>query len=167
MPTVRPVTPADVTPVHALLRELAEYEKLTHLLTGTPEMLLEALFGPGDRLRGLVAEEHGDSRRLVGYALFYPAFGSFRARWRLYLEDIYVTPSARGMGAGLALMTALARTARDGGYAAIDWEVLGWNRPALDFYDRLGALPTGEGWLRYRLEGGALDSLAGRPSGQP
>lgn len=157
MPTVRPITPADVTQVHALLRELAEYEKLTHLLTGTPEMLHDALFGSGDRLRGLVAEQSG---HLIGYAIFFPVFGSFRARWRLYLEDIYVTPSARGTGAGVGLMAALARTALDEGYYAIDWEVLDWNRPALDFYNRLGAAPIGEGWTRYRLDADALTNLA-------
>lgn len=155
--TIRPISHADVEPVHALLRELAEYEKLTHLLTGTPDMLRDALFGDGPRLRGLVAEQGG---RLIGYAIFFPVFGSFRARWRLYLEDIYVTPSARGTGAGLGLMAALARTARDEGYCAIDWEVLEWNRPALEFYNRLGAAPIGEGWFRYRLDGPALHAVA-------
>src|SRR5262245_16060016 len=101
--TVRPVAPGDVSRVWTLVRELAEYEKLTGMLTGDASMLHEALFGPGDRhhLWGLVAERDG---RLVGYALFFPVFSSFRARWRLWLEDIYVEPDARGSGAGVALM---------------------------------------------------------------
>ncbi len=158
--SVRPVTPADVPRVWELLRGLAEYEKLTDVVTGDAAMLREALFGPGDRLRGLVAERAG---RLVGYALFYPAFASFRGCWRLWLEDVYVEPEARGSGAGVALMAELARLTLEGGYFALDWEVIDWNRPALDFYEHLGAHPVGTDLLRYRLDGDALAKMAGRP----
>jgi GNAT superfamily N-acetyltransferase len=157
--TVRPITPPDVPRVWELLRGLAEYEKLSEALTGDADMLREALFGSGDRLRGLVAER-GD--RLVGYALFYPVFGSFRARWRLWLEDLYVEPEARGSGAGVALMSELARLTLAGGYLTLDWEVLDWNRSALDFYEHLGACRVATDWLRYRLEGDALEKTAGR-----
>jgi len=160
--TVRPVAPADVPRVWELLRGLAEYEKLTESVTGDPGMLSEALFGSGDRLRGLVAERGG---RLVGYALFYPVFASFRARWRLWLEDLYVEPEARGSGAGVALMAELARLTLEGGYVALDWEVIDWNRPALDFYERLGARRVATDWLRYRLEGDALEEIASRRRG--
>jgi len=157
--TIRAVTPPDVERVWELLRGLAEYENLTDILTGDSASLQRALFGPGDRLRGLVAERAG---RLIGYALFYPVFGSFRARWRLWLEDLYVEPDARGSGAGVALMAELARLAIEGGYVAIDWEVIDWNRPALDFYEHLGAHPIASEWLRYRLDTHALENMAAR-----
>jgi len=160
---VRPIVPADVARVWELLRGLAEYEKLIGFVSGDAERLGEALVGAGDRLHGLVAERTG---RLVGYALYYPAFASFRTRWRLWLEDVYVEPEARGSGAGLALMAELARLSVAGGYGALDWEVLDWNRPALDFYERLGARRMGADLLRYRLEGEALEELA-RHSGRP
>src|ERR1044071_1632428 len=99
--TVRAIAPDDVPRVWDLLRGLADYEKLTDAVTGNADRLRDALFGPGDRLRGLVAEQAG---RFVGYALFYPVFGSFRTRWRLWLEDVCVEPEARGSGAGVALM---------------------------------------------------------------
>jgi len=157
--TVRPIAPGDVAHVWELLRGLAEYEKLAGAVTGDERMLREALFGSGDRLRGLVAERAG---RLVGYALYYPVFGSFRARWRLWLEDLYVEPGARGSGAGVALMAELARLALEGGYLGLDWEVLDWNRPALDFYEHLGARRVASEWFRYRLEGDALAKMAER-----
>jgi GNAT superfamily N-acetyltransferase len=160
--SVRPIAPADVTRVWELLRGLAEYEQLTSAVTGDAGMLREALFGSGDRLRGLVAERAG---RVVGYALYYPVFGSFRARWRLWLEDLYVEPEARGSGAGVALVAELARLTLAGGYLALDWEVIDWNRPALDFYEHLGARRVAADWLRYRLEGDALARLARSPGG--
>jgi GNAT superfamily N-acetyltransferase len=142
-----------------LLGGLAEYERLSDVLTGNADLLRAALFGPGDRLRGLVAEQEG---RIVGYALFYPVFGSFRTRWRLWLEDLYVEPEARGSGAGVAMMAELARLTLEGGYSALDWEVIDWNRPALDFYEHLGSHPVATDWLRYRLDGEPLEKMAGR-----
>ena len=156
---VRAIQRDDVPRVWEMLRGLAEYEKLTEYLTGTPAMLEQALFGEGDRLRGLVAERGG---RLVGYALYYPAFGSFRARWRLWLEDLYVEPAERATGTGVALMAELAREVERGGYYSLDWEVLDWNRPAIDFYERLGAERLVREWLIYRLVGPPLESLAKR-----
>ena len=157
--SVRAIERADVPRVWEMLRGLAEYEKLIEYLSGTPAMLEEALFGTGDRLRGLVAEREA---RLVGYALYYPAFGSFRARWRLWLEDLYVEPEERGAGTGVALMAELARQVKEGGYYSLDWEVLDWNRPALDFYERLGGERLVRDWLVYRLVGPPLDALASR-----
>ncbi len=154
---VRPATPADVPAVWELLRGLAEYEKLTDILTGSPELLSEALFGPGPRLEGRVAEREG---RLLGYALFYPVFGSFRARWRMWLEDLFVLPEARGLGAGAALLAEVCRVAEARGCFSVDWEVLDWNEPALEFYRRQGAHDLGGGWRRYRVDGAALAKLA-------
>jgi GNAT superfamily N-acetyltransferase len=154
---VRAIEPADVPRVWELLRELAEYEKLTGFLTGNAEMLGEALFGGGERLRGLVAERDG---RLVGYALYFALFGSFRTRWRLWLEDLYVEPAERGQGTGKALMAELARLTRDGGFYALDWEVLDWNAPSIEFYERLGSRRIGSDWFRYRLDAEALERMA-------
>jgi ribosomal protein S18 acetylase RimI-like enzyme len=155
---VRPIAPADVPRVWEMLRGLAEYEKLTDILTGNAEMLREALFGNGPRIEALVAERDGG---LVGYALFYPVFGSFRARWRLWLEDLWVEPAARGRGVGERLLAEVSRLARERGFRSVDWEVIEWNDPALDFYRHLGGYDLGQGWLRYRLDGEALQKLAG------
>ena len=120
-------------------------------------MLEGALFGPGPRLEGLVAVR-GD--RIVGYALFYPVFGSFRARWRGWLEDLYVEDAERGAGTGAALLAELARIAEERGWYALDWEVLDWNQPAIGFYERLGAGRIATDWYRYRLTGDELRTLA-------
>ena len=154
---VRRATEADVPRIWQMLRGLAEYERLTEILTGNPEMLREALFGRGPTLEGLVAERAG---ALVGYALFYPVFGSFRARWRLWLEDLWVEEAERGAGTGVALMAELARITLERGWFAIDWEVIDWNEPALRFYRSLGASEVATDWLRYRLSGEALAAIA-------
>jgi len=163
--SVRDVAPADVPRVWEMLRGLATYEKLIDVLTGNSGMLHDALFGArAERLYGLVAERDG---RLVGYALYYPVFGSFRTRWRLYLEDLFVEPEARGSGAGVALMAELARRTREGGYYSLDWEVIDWNTPSIEFYERLGSKRIATDWLRYRLDGEALDAMAERAKGRP
>ena len=154
---IRAIAEGDVPRVWELLRGLADYEKLTDSLTGSPEMLREALFGGGPGLDGLVAEKDG---RFVGYALFYPVFGSFRARWRLWLEDLYVEPSERGSGTGAALMAELSRVALARGFDTVDWEVLDWNEPAIRFYRGLGSTEIATDWLRYRLSGEALEAMA-------
>jgi len=154
---VRAIAPADLPRVWELLRGLAEYERMTDVLTGSEAMLSDALFGNGPRAEARVAEHDG---RLVGYALFYPVLGSFRTRWRLWLEDLFVDPAARGTGAGRALMAELAHIVETRGWVAMDWEVLDWNAPALGFYERLGAGRIAADWYRYRLDGDALAALA-------
>jgi GNAT superfamily N-acetyltransferase len=122
-------------------------------------MLEEALFGSGPKIEGLVAERNGE---LIGYALFYPVYGSFRARWRMWLEDLYVEPVERGSGAGRLLLAELARIARERNWYAIDWEVLDWNESALGFYQHLGATRLAADWHRYRLSEDALKELTGQ-----
>jgi len=154
---VRGLERSDLPRVWELLCGLAEYERLVDILTGSEAQLREALFGDGPRAEGLVAEHSG---RIVGYALFYPVLSSFRTRWMLWLEDLYVEPDARGTGAGRALMAALARIAESRGWMAMYWDVLDWNAPALGFYERLGASRFATDWYRYRLIGEALTQLA-------
>jgi GNAT superfamily N-acetyltransferase len=161
---VRALTRDDVPRVWELLRGLAEYERLTDFLTGSEALLADALFGAGPRAEGLVAEHDG---RIVGYALFYPVLSSFRTRWRLWLEDLYVEPDARGTGAGRALMAALAQIADARGWTSMDWEVLDWNAPAIGFYERLGAERFANDWYRYRLGGEGLVALAREPESDP
>ena len=157
-PRIRPVTPADVPRVHEMLRGLAEYEKLTDILTGTPEMLREALFGAGPRLEGLVAEKDG---ALVGYALYHFTWSSFRTNQRMWLEDLFVQETARGTGAGEALMRAFAADALARGCHRVDWHVLEWN-PARGFYERLGARRSDDGMLQYGLDAAAMKRLLER-----
>ena len=159
---IRPIRREEVPAVWALMRGLAEYEKLLDLHTGTPALLESALFGDGLRIEGRVA---ADGERLLGYMLFYPVFGSFRGLWRLWLEDLFVAPEARGLGVGERLMAELARLATERGFASVDWEVLDWNELALGFYRAKGARDMGGGWLHYRLDGEAMAKLAGEGSG--
>ena len=149
----------EIPRIWQMLKGLAEYEKMTDILTGTPAMLEAALFAPGSTLEARLAEENGE---LVGYALFYPVFGSFRAVWRLWLEDLYVSPAARGRGVGERLLAEMCRIASQRGWFCVDWEVLDWNEAALGFYQRLGGVDLGGGWFRYRLKGDAMRELASR-----
>jgi len=154
--TIRAATPADVGAVHALMYELAEFEKLTHLFTGTADGLADALFGARPAAEALVAEDDG---RIVGYALFFHNYSTFLSRRGLYLEDLYVQPSQRGTGLGTAMLRALAAIAVERGCARFEWTVLDWNKPAIGFYEKLGAsvLPD---WRVVRMAGEALEKLA-------
>ncbi|WP_322009867.1 GNAT family N-acetyltransferase [Paraburkholderia sp. J12] len=160
--TIRAATPADVAAVHALMYELAEFEKLTHLFTGTPEGLADALFGARPAAEALVAEDAG---RIVGYALFFHNYSTFLARRGLYLEDLYVQPSQRGTGLGTAMLRALAAIAVERQCARFEWTVLDWNQPAIGFYEKLGAAVLPE-WRVVRMTGDALERLAA-PAEQP
>jgi GNAT superfamily N-acetyltransferase len=140
-----------------LVLELAAYERLGHLVTGTSEQLGEALFGARPRLEGLIAEHDGET---VGYALFYETFSSFRTRPKLWLEDLYVRPAARGHRLGLLLFAAFARIALERGCYRVDWHVLDWNEPAIGFYRSLGAEHAAADWLQYGMDEAALRTLA-------
>ena len=157
MVSVRGVQPADVPAVRAMLLQLADYERMTHFVTGTEAQLKDALFGPSPAIEGLLAESAGAP---VGYALFYPTFGSFSCTRGLWLEDLFVVPSARGSGAGRALLAALAALALARGCGRLRWDVLDWNALAIGFYERCGASHHPADWLEYGLERAALDRLA-------
>ena len=154
--TIRAATPADVGAIHALMYELAEFEKLTHLFTGTAEGLADALFGTRPAAEALVAEDAG---RIVGYALFFHNYSTFLSRRGLYLEDLYVQPSQRGTGLGTAMLRALAAIAIERGCARFEWTVLDWNTPAIGFYEKLGATVLPD-WRVVRMTGEALEQLA-------
>ncbi|MER6124238.1 GNAT family N-acetyltransferase [Streptomyces sp. NPDC001795] len=155
---IRTATPADVPVIHALIRELAEYEKAPDEARATQEQLSEALFG--DRPAAFAHVAEGDGGEVVGFALWFLNFSTWRGVHGIYLEDLYVRPGARGGGHGKALLTELARICVARGYERLEWSVLNWNRPAIDFYEALGARPQDE-WTVYRLTDGALAELGG------
>jgi GNAT superfamily N-acetyltransferase len=155
---IRFARPDDTPEILALIRELAEYERLAHEVTADEVALRACLFGVRPSAEVLIAEL-GDAT--VGFALFFESFSTFLAKPGLYLEDLFVRPAARGRGVGGALMSALARIAIQRSYGRFEWSVLDWNEPALKFYAGLGAKPMTE-WTIQRLTGAPLDALAGR-----
>ncbi|MEU9210312.1 GNAT family N-acetyltransferase [Streptomyces sp. NPDC048415] len=154
---IRTATPADISVIHALVRELAEYEKVPEEARATPEQLREALFGehPAAYAHIAVDDKSGEP---VGFALWFLNFSTWRGVHGIYLEDLYVRPTARGAGHGKALLTELARICVARGYQRLEWAVLNWNRPSIDFYESLGARPQDE-WTVYRLTDVALARL--------
>ena len=152
---IRPATAQDTATIAALIRGLAEYERLSHYVTLEEGRLREHLFGPRPYAEVLLAEEAGE---VVGFALFFPIYSTFRAEPGMYLEDLFVRPEHRGKGHGKALLRALARLTVERGYARLDWSVLDWNAPSIAFYRSLGAVPMDE-WTVYRLDGEALAAL--------
>ncbi|CUW29444.1 MULTISPECIES: GNAT family N-acetyltransferase [Streptomyces] len=154
---IRTATPADVPVIHTLIRELAAYEKASEEARADEEQLREALFGerPAAFAHLAVDDESGEP---VGFALWFLNFSTWRGVHGIYLEDLYVRPEARGGGHGRALLTELARICVERGYERLEWSVLNWNRPAIGFYESLGARPQDE-WTVYRLTDGALAAL--------
>ncbi|MFD6876078.1 MULTISPECIES: GNAT family N-acetyltransferase [unclassified Streptomyces] len=149
---------ADVPVIHSMIRELAEYEKVPHEARASEEQLREALFGERPAAFAHIAEA-GDGEP-VGFAVWFLSFSTWRGVHGLYLEDLYVRPSARGGGHGKALLAELARTCVERGYARLEWSVLKWNAPTIAFYESLGARPQDE-WSVYRLTDDALRELGG------
>ena len=158
--TVRPARPEDVPAVVAMVHELAEFERAADRCRLTTDQLTAALFAPRPALYGHIAED--PSGDLVGMALWFVNFSTWEGVHGLYLEDLYVRPSARGTGAGRALLAAVAAICVERGYRRLEWVMLDWN-PAAAFYAALGAEVVGN-WLPYRLSGDALRRLAERAS---
>ncbi|RMH07210.1 MAG: GNAT family N-acetyltransferase [Armatimonadetes bacterium] len=159
MPTVviALAQPNDLPRLLELIRQLAEYERRLEQVKATEKDLERALFGERPVAEAMLAWQGATA---VGYALFYPVFSTFRGRAALYLEDVYVVPESRGQGVGWALMRSLAQIAKQRGYDRIEWSVLEWNTPAIEFYNKLGAVPKETGWVGYMLTGEALEALA-------
>jgi len=154
--TIRPATLADVTLILSFIRELAEYEKLAHEVVATESELSRWLFGEQPVARVLIAEQLGEP---AGFALFFLNFSTFLARPGIFLEDLYVRPALRGKGIGKALLKELVKTAAREGYGRVEWAVLDWNTPAIEFYGSLGAKPMTD-WTIFRLNSTAINSLA-------
>ncbi|MGW1195058.1 N-acetyltransferase family protein [Streptomyces sp. NPDC002536] len=163
---IRPATPGDVPAVHAMIRELAAYERALEAAKATEEQLHEALFGEHPAAFALIAEsdestpEDGRAEReTVGFALWFRNFSTWTGTHGVYLEDLYVRPHARRAGHGRALLAALAKICTDRGYERFEWSVLDWNEPSIAFYKSLGAEPMSE-WTVHRMSGEPLQALA-------
>lgn len=152
---IRPAIAADAGTVAGLIRELARYEQLEHEVTMTADDIRSTLFGERPVAEALLAEVDGQA---VGLALFFSSYSTFLGRPGIYLEDLFVKPEHRGSGLGKALLREIARIAVRRGCGRLEWAVLNWNRPAIDFYEKLGARPNSE-WTTYRLTGEALQRL--------
>jgi GNAT superfamily N-acetyltransferase len=153
--TIRSCTPADVAGVLRLVRALAEYEKLANLVVASEDDLHRALFGARPFAEAALAEIDGEA---VGLVLWFFTFSTFAGRPKLFVEDVFVEPAHRGNGIGLALFHHAARAALAAGCIGMEWTVLTWNQPALDFYQRMGAQPVTD-WQTQQLRGDALAAL--------
>lgn len=155
--TVRSATPADTGLIHQFILDLADYEKLLDTVQATESDTAAALFGDKARAFADIAEIDGEP---VGFALWFYNYSTFVGRHGIYLEDLFVRPSARGAGAGKALLANLAKRCLDEGLGRLEWSVLDWNAPSIAFYDSLGAAAMDE-WIIRRLTGEPLRKLAG------
>ena len=153
---IRAAAEADVPLILQFIRDLAEYERLAHRVVATEESLRRSLFGSPRFAEVIIGEEDGAP---VGFALFFHNYSTFLAQPGIYLEDLFVKPDARGRGYGKALLARLAQLARERGCGRVEWAVLDWNTPSIDFYKALGALSMDE-WTVFRLTGEALEQLA-------
>ncbi len=153
---IRAATEDDVPLILSLVKELAEYERLSHQVVATEEVLRDSLFGERRVAEVLIGHHGGEP---AGFALFFHNFSTFLGRPGIYLEDLYVRPRYRGMGFGKALLARLAKLAKERGCGRLEWWVLDWNEPAIRFYKALGAVPMKD-WTVYRLAGESLDELA-------
>jgi GNAT superfamily N-acetyltransferase len=158
MTQIRSATLADVPLILRLVRELAEFEREPDAVEATEDMLAAALFGERPAAEAVIAELDDAP---VGFALFFQNFSTWTGRPGIYLEDLYVTPAARGSGTGTALLRHLAGIALDRGCGRFEWAVLDWNEPAINFYRAMGAVGMDE-WRVQRVAGDALMKLAGR-----
>ena len=153
---IRPAVGSDLDSIIGFIRALADYERLADAVRLSPETLEAHLFGPRPMAEVLIAEMEGAA---VGFALFFHNFSTFEGRPGIYLEDLFVTPAARGSGAGRALLQSLAALALERGCARLEWSVLDWNTPAINFYRSLGAEAM-NGWTINRVDGTALAAFA-------
>lgn len=155
---IRPANPDDVTAIFELIKALAEYEKLSHRLTGNRDSLQEHLFGTNPYVEAIVAES---DRLVVGFALFFPNYSTFLTKPGIYLEDLFVLPEYRRQGIAKAMLTYVGKLAIARDVGRLEWSVLDWNQNAIDFYEKMGAkvLPD---WRICRVTGDALSNLAAK-----
>lgn len=157
---IAPATPADVPTIFNLIGQLAVYEKLEHMVTGNEAMLHENLFGARPSCECAIARAAGET---IGFALYFTTFSTFLCKPGLYLEDLFVLPSARGAGYGKALLKHLANLAIERGCGRFEWRVLDWNTPSIEFYKSLGATIMPE-WHLVRMTAPEMAAVAARGS---
>jgi GNAT superfamily N-acetyltransferase len=155
---IAPAAESDVALILSFIRKLAEYEKLSHLVVATEDNIREHVFGANPVAEVLLAYWNEEP---AGLALYFRNFSTFLGQPGIYLEDLFVEPAQRGKGIGKALLRRLAEIALERGYGRLDWSVLDWNAPSIEFYRSLGAASLDQ-WTGYRLTGEALDRLAGK-----
>ena len=160
-PDIRPATREDARELLGLIRALADYEKLAHMVSTDEAMLERELFAPGSPAEALICRVDGEA---VGMAIYFHNFSTFLGRKGLYLEDLFVKPEHRGRGYGKALLLATARIAHQRNCGRFEWMVLDWNTPSIRFYESLGAVRLDE-WRLFRVTGEALEKLAGQSQG--
>jgi GNAT superfamily N-acetyltransferase len=157
--TIREATESDVPLILQFIRDLAEYEKLAHLVVASEAQLQATLFGNSRFAEVLIAEEDGTP---AGFAIFFHNYSTFLAQPGIYLEDLFVKPEYRGRGYGKGLLARLAQIARERNCGRVEWAVLDWNEPSINFYKSLGAKAMDD-WRIFRLTGEELESLAKNP----
>jgi GNAT superfamily N-acetyltransferase len=154
--TIRKAVAADAPLIYQLIKELAEFERISHEVVATEEIVRDSLFGAAPAAEAILAECDGSP---AGFAIVFENFSTFVGRPGLYIEDLYVRPEYRGAGIGKALFTRCAAIARERNLGRMEWAVLDWN-PAREFYERFGARALDD-WIIYRLTEGELGKLAG------
>ncbi len=157
---IRPAKSEDVETIFQLIQSLAEYEKLSHQVTGTVALLHDHLFGAHPCIEALLADHQGKS---IGFALFFTNYSTFLTKPGIYLEDLFVMIEYRGMGVGKAILSALARLALERNCGRLEWSVLDWNEPAIAFYQRIGATVLPD-WRICRVTGEAIAQLGNSSS---
>ncbi|MFZ0040375.1 MAG: GNAT family N-acetyltransferase [Solirubrobacteraceae bacterium] len=158
--SIRPASPADVELIYDFIVELAVYERAPDQVTGTPQLLAQALFGTRPSAEAVIAELDGQP---AGFALFHGTFSTWECRPGIWLEDLFVPERHRRAGIGAALLAHLARLTVERGCTRLEWNALDWNSPALDFYVKVGAQRL-SAWELHRLDGEALERLAADPA---
>ena len=154
--TIRSSTVDDCALILSFIQELADYEKLSHEVVATPETLAETLFGDKAYAEVMIGEYQGEP---IGYSLFFHNFSTFTGRPGIYLEDIYVKPEMRGKGCGKLMLAYIAKLAVERNCTRVEWSVLDWNEPSIQFYRSIGAAPM-DGWTVQRLDGDELSNFA-------
>lgn len=153
---IRPATADDAELILRFITELAIYEKAEHEVKTDAAGIRDSLFAEGSTAHGLICEHEGQP---IGYAVYFFNYSTWLGKHGLYLEDLYISPEARGLGAGKAMLRHLAQLSVARGCGRFEWSVLDWNKPAIDFYESFGARPQSE-WVGYRLTGQALLDFA-------
>lgn len=154
--TIRRAVTNDASTILSFITALAKYEKAEHEVLATEETIISSMFAENSGIFGLICEQENEA---IGFAVYFYSYSTWLGKKGIFLEDLFVSPEKRGIGAGKALLKHLANIAVSEGCGRFEWNVLDWNKPAIDFYESIGAKPQSE-WIGYRMEGEALTSFA-------